>query len=98
MIEIIRQSDELNREVWEFWPEIKNKVDIILNRYEIQSRLTKRHGWKTTEEYDRLDRKGWSHKGHRLIDLSEVPVFPSDVVEEVMIEFMTTVTVRRSSR
>lgn len=96
MIEIIRQSDDLNRQVWKFWPNTEiHRVDIILDGFSVQSRPTKRHGWKTETEYGRTSRKGWSQNGHRLIDLSEVPVFPSDVVEEVMAKFMATVMVKR---
>lgn len=95
MIEIIR-GDDLNRQVWKFWPNSEiRRVDIILDGYSVQNRPTKRHGWKTVTEYDRTSRKGWSPNGHRLIALDEVPVLPSDVVEEVMAKFMATVTVKR---
>jgi hypothetical protein len=96
VIEIIREQDELNRIVWKFWPNSEiHKVDIILDGYSVQTRPTKRHKWKTVQEYDRTSRKGWSREGRRLIDISEVPVLPSDVVEEVMAKFMATVTVKR---
>lgn len=95
MIEIIRQQDDLNRQVWKFWPNSEvHKVDIILDKFSVQTRPTKRHGWRVELEYGRGSRKDWSN-GHRLIDLSEVPVFPSDVVEEVMAKFIATVTVKR---
>jgi hypothetical protein len=96
MLEIIREQDELNRKVWKFWPDTGiNKVDIILDRYSVQSRPTKRHKWRTVTAYDRTSRKRWSQEGYMLIDISEVPVLPSDVVEEVIAKFMATVTIKR---
>ena len=99
MIEVIREHDELNREVWRFWPNLHiHKVDIILDDYSVQTRPTRRHKWRATESYDRLSRKGWSREGHRLIDISEVPVLPSDVVEEVMTKFIATISVKRENK
>lgn len=96
MIEIIRQADDLNRQVWQFWPNSEiHRVDIILDKYSVQARPTKRHKWRSVVAYDRTSRKGWSREGYRLIALDDVPVFPSDVVEEVMAKFIATVKVKR---
>lgn len=95
MIEIIRISDDLNRQVWQFWPNFEiHRVDIILDGFSIQSRPTKRHGWRVELKYERGSRKDWQN-GHRLITLDKVPAIPDDVVEEVMSKFVATVTVKR---
>lgn len=96
MIEITRQSDDLNRQVWKFWPNHSlYRTDIILDQYSVETRKTKRHKWSKVTEYDRTSRKGWAKEGHRLVNLDEVPVLPGDVVEEVMARFVATVTVKR---
>lgn len=95
MIEIIRQKDDLNREVWQFWANSSfHRVDLVLDEYSVQTRETKRHKWKTVVKYGRQARREFV-RSYRQIELDDVPVFSSDVVDEVMAKFMATVTVKR---
>jgi hypothetical protein len=86
MIEIIRQSDDLNRQVWQFdFMDYYNKPLVVLNYYRLQSRPTKRHNWRNSEYWERLGR-GSSLK------MDEVPL-PDDVKQEALQAFMGQVRI-----
>jgi hypothetical protein len=89
MIKVIRQKDDLNREVWEFrelQKYINSPITVILNLYSIEERFTKRHKWVSTRAYDRHDQR------RSFLQVSEVPL-PDDVRQEALEEFIETVRV-----
>lgn len=95
MIEVIRQKDDLNREVWKFWPNTSpHRVYLMLDEYSVQARQTTRHKWQPVAKYERLGRRPYDDK-FRQIKLDDVPAFPADVEAEVMAKFMATVEIKR---
>jgi hypothetical protein len=90
-IDVERQSDKLNRELWQFTmvPRVSN-VKLVLENYLIQSRPTTRHKWQTSKIYSWRSR----HSSYRpdYLQLEEVP-FPEDVQREALARFMERVTV-----
>lgn len=91
MIEVIRQKDNLNREVWEFrlfgqWFSGDNVL--ILERYKQQERPSTRHrNWRMVTYYERLGRGSY-------LKVFEVPL-PDDVKQEALENFVKTLKVVR---
>lgn len=87
MIEVIRQPNNLNREVWQFHAMTGHRLEIvvILEYYYKQNRSSARHKWISDEYYSRTGR-GSSLK------VGEVPL-PDDVAQEALQKFMEQVKV-----
>lgn len=86
MIEVIRQPNSLEREVWHF--EIiatRNYVKIVLGNYSKEHKPTIRHKWQTISNYDRFRQRSG-------LKASETPL-PDDVETEAIEQFMTMVKV-----
>lgn len=89
MIEVIRQKDDLNREVWEFLVFQRNvgsNVLVMLNRYTEEYRKTKRHKWICDMMYYRMDRRV------SFLKVDQVWL-PDDVRQEALEKFIETVKV-----
>ena len=87
LIEVIRQIDELHRQVWRF-NFMDRECQLRVDHYALQHRPTKRHKYRTTEYYD-------FYSGSRGIDRipsKEIPL-PEDVVAEARREFYNKLTV-----
>uniref|UniRef100_A0A6M3K6S6 Uncharacterized protein n=1 Tax=viral metagenome TaxID=1070528 RepID=A0A6M3K6S6_9ZZZZ len=75
MIEVIRPSGDLRREVWEFDITIDySRSYIYLRRYSFQTKETKRHKWKAETHWERFDRRN---------NNIAVPPIPLDVDKEI---------------
>lgn len=83
MIEVIRQKDNLNREVWEFeWFQRSTGLYpvILLRAYRVQNRASKRHKWSTFSTFNRF------HRRFTNLRAMDVPL-PEDVKQEVFDNF-----------
>jgi hypothetical protein len=56
-IEVVRNSDPLNREVWVFWYDDRHHA-LVLDRYTKASRPSTRHRkWEASQSYERIGRR-----------------------------------------
>ena len=76
--EVVRATDDLNRERWKF--SLWDTPKAYLETYAVEERKTKRHQWRTKAAYKRqhYDR----HAGCEII--REEPEVPQDVIDEGM--------------
>lgn len=89
MIEVIRQKDELNREVWQFVffeRYIGSDPRIKLRTYTIEKKQTRRHKWTISSLYDIYNRR------KSVLEPKDVPL-PDDVRQEALEAFIKTVKV-----
>jgi hypothetical protein len=75
--------DDLTREKWRFYYEERRHV-LILQEFIIETRATKRHGWKVSNSYSRIDRR---HNTMPCPELSE------DIRTMALLDFTTKLTV-----
>lgn len=88
MITVERNPDPLTQWVWRF-RYFSDWHALVLNSYATRERPSKRHGFKVTEFYDRLDnRRGMAE--------SEI-VLPADVLAEAKQKFTESLRVVRWS-
>lgn len=55
--EVIRNSGDLNREVWVFSLSVDTRSTLYFDRYSLQTKETKRHKWNVQIYWDRLNRR-----------------------------------------
>jgi hypothetical protein len=85
-IEVIKEIDELNREVYKFC--VLYETSLKLNEYALQNRETKRHKFKNKKYYDRLrDRSS-------TIDIDDI-VLTEDIKQEAINIFISRLAVTK---
>lgn len=95
MITVVRKSDDLNQEVWDFsiLTNLSDEIRIKLFNYEKQERKTKRHKFRTIpgQWYDRFKSSKTYTPANYTIALENVPL-PPDVLEEAKQKLISNIT------
>lgn len=87
---IIRMHTDLHQTMYIFYlidnDNNRAKLRLVLDQYEDQQRLTKRHGWKSVRRYERLN--------SRTNNLARTDItVPDDVIQEALDYIRANITV-----
>jgi|GEM_PF-3661045 hypothetical protein len=87
-IQVIRENiDQLTKDEWWFY--VNDKIIAVVDSYTHLTRESKKHGWKTKAQFERIFSRS------NTIKIEDVP-FDADIIAEVKRKIIDSIQIKKS--